>query len=160
MSADSSFSLPSGDPAQWVEWLQAWLFGVPLIVLCVGVHVLGLLTLHTRLRTARDRGRLRSGMMASVLRFCGMMTVVTFLHTLESGIWAAAYTLTCALPSPERAMLYSVEALTAYGHESSELAGHWQMLGALEALNGVILFGLSTAYLFAALQESALFRRH
>jgi hypothetical protein len=33
------------------------------------------------------------------------------------------------------------------------------MMGALEALNGMILFGLTTAFLFAMIQSSGLMRR-
>jgi hypothetical protein len=50
-------------------------------------------------------------------------------------------------------MLYSLSALTTYGHASSSLTEHWRMLGALEALNGMLLFGLTTAFLFAMIQQ-------
>jgi hypothetical protein len=43
--------------------------------------------------------------------------------------------------------------MTTYGHESVSLEQHWQMMGALEALNGMLLFGLTTAFLFAMIQE-------
>jgi hypothetical protein len=51
-------------------------------------------------------------------------------------------------------MLYSLEAMTSYGHENLFLASHWRMLGALEALSGWILFGLTTAFLFAVIQRA------
>jgi hypothetical protein len=51
------------------------------------------------------------------------------------------------------AMLYSLNALTSYGHEELRLAPHWKMMGALEALNGWILFGLTTASLFTVVQR-------
>jgi hypothetical protein len=50
-------------------------------------------------------------------------------------------------------MLYSLNALTSYGHTEIQLAPHWQMLGSLEALNGWILFGLTTAFLFSEVQK-------
>jgi hypothetical protein len=34
------------------------------------------------------------------------------------------------------------------------LAPHWKMMGALEALNGWILFGLTTAFLFTVIQRA------
>ncbi|MGA8677439.1 MAG: hypothetical protein WB621_19670, partial [Candidatus Acidiferrales bacterium] len=52
------------------------------------------------------------------------------------------------------AVLYSLEAMTSYGHENLFLAPHWRMLGALEALSGWILFGLTTAFLFAVIQRA------
>jgi hypothetical protein len=45
-------------------------------------------------------------------------------------------------------MLYSLNAFTAYGHTELALAPHWRLMGALEALNGVLLFGLTTAFLY------------
>jgi hypothetical protein len=53
-----------------------------------------------------------------------------------------------ALPDGRSALLYSLGAMTTYGHASFYLAPHWQLMGTLEALNGVILFGLTTAFLF------------
>ncbi len=58
-----------------------------------------------------------------------------------------------AVPDGKSAMLYSLNAMTTYGHESVSLEPHWQMMGALEALNGMLLFGLTTAFLFAMIQE-------
>jgi AcrR family transcriptional regulator len=36
----------------------------------------------------------------------------------------------------------------SYGHATLFLEGQWQLMGALEALNGMLLFGLTTAFLF------------
>jgi hypothetical protein len=41
----------------------------------------------------------------------------------------------------------------SYGHADLFLERHWQMMGALEALNGMMLFGLTTAFLFALIQK-------
>ena len=43
--------------------------------------------------------------------------------------------------------------MTTYGHAPVFLANHWQLMGALEALNGIILFGLTTAFLFSRIQR-------
>jgi hypothetical protein len=50
-------------------------------------------------------------------------------------------------------MLYSLKAMTTCGHANITLDLHWQMMGTLEALNGVILFGLTTAFLFSVIQS-------
>jgi len=81
------------------------------------------------------------------------LLLTTALHALEAAVWALTYLLVGALPDARTAMLYSVSALTTYGHASTLLPEHWRMLGALEALNGMILFGLTTAFLFAMIQD-------
>ena len=50
------------------------------------------------------------------------------------------------------ATLYSLSAMTTYGH-SGNLLARWQLMGSLEALNGWIVFGLTTAFLFTVIQE-------
>jgi hypothetical protein len=41
--------------------------------------------------------------------------------------------------------------MTSYRHAGVYLEDRWQLLGVIEAVNGVILFGLTTAFLFAAI---------
>ena len=43
--------------------------------------------------------------------------------------------------------------MTSYGHTNLTLEDHWHLMGALEALNGWLLFGLTTAFLFAVLEK-------
>ena len=71
---------------------------------------------------------------------------------LEAAIWTIGFRLLHALPDGK--MLYSLNAMTTYGHSGTNLENHWLMMGALEALNGWILFGLSTAFLYAMIQDA------
>src|SRR5271156_1444773 len=79
--------------------------------------------------------------------------LATVLHGIEAITWATAYGLLGALPDYKSAMLYSLGAMTTYGHADQGIAGPWQLMGSLEALNGMLLFGLTTAYLFAVMQR-------
>jgi hypothetical protein len=78
--------------------------------------------------------------------------VLAALHGIESGIWAAAYLWLGALNSPLDALLFSVDSMTTRGASGLTLPAHWQMMGALEAVDGMLLFGVSTAFVFAVLQ--------
>ena len=77
--------------------------------------------------------------------------LATCLHRMEAGIWALAYSFLGAIPDLRTATLYSLSAMTSYGHTNLVLEGHWHLMGAMEALNGWLLFGLSTAFLFAVI---------
>jgi hypothetical protein len=78
--------------------------------------------------------------------------LIVLLHTVEAATWAGAYRLLDALPNNKVAMLYSLGAMTSYGHANLFLAPQWQMMGVLQSLTGVLLFGLTTAFLFAMIQ--------
>jgi hypothetical protein len=84
----------------------------------------------------------------------GAITLLaTILHGIEASLWATAYRLLDSLPDYKSAMLYSLSAMTSYGHANLFLKPQWQMLGALEALNGMLLLGLTTAFLFSMIQK-------
>jgi hypothetical protein len=78
---------------------------------------------------------------------------------IEAIAWAALYLWLGALPAWSPAMLYSLEAITSFGHADVYLEDRWRLLGAIEEVNGLILFGLTTAFLFAAVQKAWLLRR-
>jgi hypothetical protein len=138
------------------SWESSWLWGMPLIVLTVVMHVIGLALIRAGFGLAFRNHPVGKGL--SVLRFASAMGVtmalVTGLHVLQAAAWATAYVLLGALPGPRQAMLYSIGAMTTYGHAAIYLRPEWQMLGALQALNGVMLFGLSTAFLYGMIQRA------
>ena len=78
---------------------------------------------------------------------------LTVTSPAEAAAWAGAYVALGARPDFASAMLYPLSAMTTYGHANLFLAKHWQLMGAIEALNGMMLFGLSTAFLFAVLRD-------
>jgi hypothetical protein len=136
-------------------WTGDWAWSLPLIVLTVVIHVCGLAIIGERVVDALgesvDRRRF---MLKFALVMGGTSLLATVLHGIEGAIWAAAYLFLGALPDARTAMLYSISAMTAYGHANLFLKDRWQLMGALEALNGMLLFGLTTAFLFAMIQRA------
>ena len=135
-------------------WNANWAWGLPLIVLNVVLHVLGLGLINEKVvRALSARVDRRHFTLMFALAMSMTIVLATLLHGIEAVVWAAAYRLLGALPDNRSAMLYSLNALTSYGHANIFLADHWRLMGALEALNGMMLFGLTTAFLFALIQQ-------
>jgi hypothetical protein len=67
-------------------------------------------------------------------------------------LWALAYDWLGAFDSFTDASVYSLGTMTTFEIPGLVLPSRWQMLGALEAVNGVLLFGVSTAFIFAVIQ--------
>jgi len=147
----AAFSVFTVMPA---TWRADWEWGLPLVALTAVIHVIGLGLL--RHRGIASLSNLMKGRHDTVV-FGVMVGATTFLatclHGIEAGIWAAAYRLLGALPDNQTAMLYSLSAMTTYGHADLFLESQWQLMGALEALNGWILFGLTTAFLFGIIKK-------
>ena len=68
-------------------------------------------------------------------------------------VWAATYLLLGAMDTLADAVLYSMDCVTTHGSPELDLARQWKLMGALESVNGVLLFGMSTAFLAAAINQ-------
>jgi MFS superfamily sulfate permease-like transporter len=137
-----------------LSWNGDWAWSLPLIALSVIFHVIGLGFFNAKLLDTVRPAESQRHLLLSFGVVMGITTLMaTLLHAIEATIWAGAYRLLGALPDTKSAMLYSLEAMTSYGHVDLHLAPHWQLMGALEALNGMILLGLTTAFLYGTIQR-------
>jgi hypothetical protein len=135
-------------------WDVDWLWGLPLIVMSVIIHVAGLMFISRKVVKTMSVAVVRRRFLSAFILVMGMVALLTtMLHGAEGVLWAAAYRLLDALPDGRSAMLYSLSAMTSYGHANLFLKDQWQLMGALEALNGTLLFGLTTAVTFAMIRE-------
>lgn len=135
-------------------WRNDWLWGIPLIIATVIIHTWGLGSICRRVIQICNRKQHQIPTLATASLALGAVTLwATILHATEAAIWAIAFRAIGALHDAKSAMLYSLGALTTYGHQSVFLEQHWRLLGTIEALNGWLLFGLSTAFLFWLIQE-------
>jgi hypothetical protein len=140
-------------------WDGNWAWSLPLIVITVIFHVIGLVLINERVIRSRSvivRGRRFLLAFPMILGAATLLAIL--LHAAEATLWAFVYQTLGALPDGNSAMLYSLSAMTSYGHEHFDLANHWQLMGALEALNGMILFGLTTAFLYGMIRELLAYR--
>jgi len=137
-----------------LPWSVDWAWSLPLIAITVVIHVFGLGLITDRVDSILERVA-NHRRFAPIFAFVMSVTITlaTILHALEGAVWAGAYRFLGAMPDNRSAMLYSLGAMTTYGHENQPLPLRWQMMGTLEALDGMLLFGLTTAFLFAMIQR-------
>jgi predicted DNA repair protein MutK len=141
-----------------LTWTADWVCGLSLIALTIMVHVSGLIGIAVVLRHLKTKLKQRHGngfpatlLAVPIIGFIGWALAV--LHGLSAAIWAAAYLALGAIDRLGDAMFYSVDSMTARGASGLELHPHWRLMGALEAANGLLLFGISTAFLATVIVE-------
>jgi hypothetical protein len=134
-----------------------WAWGLSLIAVTIAIHTMGVvmmaiagLAIRVRLET-RNLG-FRQVILIAISGIGAVGLLLAVLHGIEATIWAAAYVWLGALDSLNDAILYSLDSMTTRGASGLTLEPHWQLMGALEAANGMLLFGISTAFIFAEMQ--------
>ena len=83
--------------------------------------------------------------------------VLLLLHVIEIEVWAMAYLYllpTEYLSTPEEAAYFSFVTFTTLGYGDITLPYPIRIISGIEAMNGIILGGWSTALLFAVVQRT------
>ena len=138
--------------------LASWSVGLALIVLTIAIHTTAVVVmafgLEARIRVRVDKPtaeRLRA--VPTMIGHIGAIALIlAALHGVEGFLWALAYWGLGALDSVTDASVYALATMTTFDVPGLAVPTRFQMLSALQAVNGVLLFGISTAFLFAVLQ--------
>lgn len=123
-----------------------------LLAVCVLIHTWGTFAIKRPLRVwfrAPGETRIRHPFLILVVLFLFIFA----LHAVEMLVWAVAYWHVGALPTFDDAVYFSVTSYTTVGYGDVTLGPEWRTLGATEAAVGILLFGWSTALLFAVIQK-------
>ena len=139
--------------------MENWAWGLSLIALTITIHAAGValmafVTLRIRVRLEGENRLGSRQVFAITIGLIGSVgLLLAALHGIEAALWAAAYWWLGALDSAAQALLYSVDSNSTRGASGLILEHHWLMMGALEAMDGMLLFGISTAYIFTVMQD-------
>jgi hypothetical protein len=133
--------------------LDQLLVGAAISACNITIHAL-VMTLVVRVaqvmaerRVARSSSWLASVMIVVVLVLMGA-------HTAEVMLWALAYRIVDAAPAGTGLVYFAFVNYTTLGYGDVVPVPHWQLLGPITAMNGVLLFGWSTAVIFEVLRRA------
>ena len=135
-------------------WLL--IISIGMIGLTVGIHTLGaafwLRRLGKRLEyhaSINQPPHLFQGILSTAM-------VLIMLHIFEAFLWAVLYLQLPAqagLKNFQDAFYFSMITFTTLGYGDITLAQEWQILTGVEGMVGITVFGLTTALLFAVIQN-------
>lgn len=133
-----------------------------LLQLLVGLVVSAInIALHS-LFTVVVIGLLRNVALSAAGRFelqlsAVMVTTALILmvaHTLEIVVWSSAYFAIGAAPTGSNLLYFAFVNYTTLGYGDVVPVKQWLLIGPMAAMNGILMFGWSTAVLFEVLQKT------
>jgi hypothetical protein len=133
--------------------LRQFLFGGSISICNIVIHAL-IMTAVVRVsqaaaaKTATRTNRLLSVVMAATA------AVLMVAHTCEIIVWSRAYNLVDAVPNNTDHLYFAFVNYTTLGYGDIIPLESWRLLGPMTAMNGVLLFGWSTAVLFEVLRKT------
>lgn len=123
-----------------------------LVSATVVIHLLGIDLLQVLTRWHLDRFTTWIHLDRLIVPL-GLVLGLFVLHGVEIWLYAFFYWLMGMLPSLEQALYFSTSAYSTVGETGAILPSAWRIVGVLEAINGMLLIGWTTAFLFQILEH-------
>jgi hypothetical protein len=138
--------------------LEPLLLSILLVAITVLIHAFG--TYHWMRFMGRHfvgaNGSFKQGKDLPAIIWTAVSLLM--LHVIEVIVWALAFraiTPISGLDTFEKAVYFSIVTFTSLGYgDITVLEEEWRLLSGIEALNGVLLVGWTTAFLFAVVQRT------
>jgi hypothetical protein len=133
--------------------LRQLLVGAAVSACNIGIHALVMMVVvrvahrAAAKETSRQSLRLIAVMIATV-------SVLMVAHVCEVIVWALTYALTDAAPAGADLLYFAFVNYTTLGYGDVTPVARWRLLGPMTAMNGVLLFGWSTAVIFEVLRRT------
>jgi hypothetical protein len=122
--------------------LLAW----ALMAACVVIHALGQAVIVRGLRRRLPDG---TRMWPWTWVFVQVAGWIILLHLVEISVWAAVYAWQSAMPDLPSALYFSGVTYTTTGYGDLVLPANWRLVGAVEALTGILMCAWSTGFFVA-----------
>jgi hypothetical protein len=132
---------------------------VPLAVGAIAVmctiftRAIAVMTTVNFVRRQRTLGRAGAGFWIDFSIVTLTITVALVAHLIDMAYWALLFVICGQFSQLGAAYYHSAANYTTLGSGDLIMTPSWRMLGPLEAANGLLMFGVSTAIIFAVIQR-------
>lgn len=135
-----------------ISLLSPLLIGVATTFCTVIVHALILGIIIRAVRRDLRLGRVGVSFWTDSIFVAGATLLALMAHLIEMGLWALVFDLCGEFSSFAAAFYHSAANYTTLG-DAVVMSARWGLLGPLEAGDGMLMFGVSTALIFAVVQR-------
>jgi hypothetical protein len=129
--------------------LRELLVAFGIVAICVVIHAIGMVILLEWLLGRRATLERQQDMTHYTLLLIAVFGIIILLHLAETAIWAVFYSWRSLFADYETSLYFSLGSYTTIGYGDVVLPQRWRLLGGIEGVSGVLLCGLSTAFIFA-----------
>src|SRR5512144_2047126 len=133
--------------------IRQFLFGGAVSTVNIGLHALVMTILVQIARKASARSKSHASQHL-LLVMIPTVLVLMMTHALEVVVWGISYWLVDAAPVGTDRVYFAFVNYTTLGYGDVVPVVRWRLLGPITAMNGVLLFGWSTAVIFEVLRKT------
>jgi hypothetical protein len=127
--------------------------GAAAVVCTIFIHALALIATVNFVRNQRRLGRAGTSFWIDVAIVGQAISFALVAHLIEIAMWAVLFVICGEFPEFGTAYYHSAVNYTTLGYGDVIMTPSWKLLGPLEAADGMLMFGVSTALIFAVIQR-------
>jgi hypothetical protein len=127
--------------------------GLGVSVGTIVVHALALNAIIHFVRRERRLGRAGERFSLNVVVVTAATVIALGAHLVEIALWALLYMICGEFRDPATALYHSAMNYTTLGYGDIVMSARWRLLGPLEAADGMLMFGVTTAMIFTVIQR-------
>ena len=131
--------------------LRQFLIGGAASIGNIVIHALVMAEIVWAVQIVRARHTGRPSLLLIVIMIVTVWILMA-AHASEVAVWALVYAVVDAARPGAGLMYFAFVNYTTLGYGDITPAERWQLLGPMTAMNGVLLFGWSTAVIFEAMR--------
>jgi hypothetical protein len=140
-------------PTHRIAILTPLAVGVSAVVCTIIVHALALSATVNVVRRERRLGRAGTSFWIDVAIVAVTILFAFAAHLVEIALWALLFKICGEFSDFGAAFDHSAVNYTTLGYGDVIMTPSWRLLAPLEAANGMLMFGVSTAMIFAVIQR-------
>jgi len=135
--------------------------GALVMVACLAVQVVAVALVARHFALAEKQPLGERPILELYRQLTAVMVGLLFAGVVQMAAWALLYQMDGRFPDFETALYFSGVTFTSLGYGDLTLQGRARLLSAMEAADGLMMFGVTSAVFMTALQNSlARLRRH
>jgi hypothetical protein len=140
-------------PPNQINLLNPLLVGVATTFCTIIVHALFLGMIIWIVRRDLLLGRVGVRFLTDTIFITWVTILALAVHLVEIGVWALSLELCGEFTNFAAAYYHSAVNYTTLGDSAFAMTARWRLLAAVEAGNGMLMFGITTAAVFAVIQR-------
>ncbi len=134
--------------------------GAIAVLATIFIHAMAVSATVSFVRQEIRLGRSGVSFWVDVANVAVTISFALVAHLIEIALWAVLFVICGEFPEFGNAYYHSAANYTSLGYGDVTMSASWRLLGPLEAANGALMFGVSTAMIFALIQRSVQARYH
>jgi len=129
------------------------IIGISTVIATVFIQSVTVVLVLRYLFSVVSEGRVGGGLFRDSVVLASLMVILFCGHLVQIGLWAEVFRACGEFEDYSSAFYHSMVNFSSLGYGDIVMSEKWRLLGSLEAVNGILMFGISTAVFYAIIRR-------